>query len=416
MWQRLRNLRPAIRVLQRSLRPVLPAALAITPLGAPHVATFCEGGLGGLRVKSEKPPPKAARSSTLDPSTPLDVRLGLTKAEDVAFPLRWGIIGAGPISSDWCKCLAEVPGARLEMVAARDAKKAADFATAHGVSRSCKSYDELVKDPAIDIVYIGTVTPMHKEHTLMAIAAGKHVLCEKPLAVTAADAREMYAAAEAKGVMLLEGMWTRYFPAVDHARTLVSEGVIGEVRMVQADFPEICYALQFAPLFLGAKEPPSAVVSAGTGKGGSGAVLQYGSRGCAMLSMPPWACESPEVCEVLGTEGRITLDLWGMHPTRITVQLTPEFCWDEPQGHTSTAQNGVQPRLEQHVYPLPQPAGLPAKGWNFVNQHGFIYQAQAIHRCLAAGLRECPQFTKAESLHIMDLLDKIEKGIEDPCR
>ncbi|CAE7465950.1 dhdh, partial [Symbiodinium pilosum] len=348
-------------------------------------------------------------------ATPLDVRLGLTKPEDVSFKLRWGILGCGPISSDWCKCLKEVPGAVLQSCAARDAGKAAKFAASHGVERVAGDYQALVADPNVDIVYIGTITPLHKEQAMMAINAGKHVLCEKPIATTAADAAELYAAAEAKGVALIEGMWTRYFPAVEHARAAIELGRIGEVRMVQADFPEICYAVQYAPLFFG-DGAPSTVVSAGTGSTGAGAVIHYANRGAAVLSFPNWACEVPEVCEVIGTKGRITLDNWGMHPARITIQLTTEQCWDEPQGHTSTAQNGVRPHMEQVTYPVPEPAGLPAAGWNYVNQHGFLYQAEAVHRCLAAGLKECPQFTKAESMRIMQLLDEIEKGVTDTCR
>jgi len=312
--------------------------------------------------------------------------------------------------------LAEVPGAVLESVAARDQSKATAFATQHGVSKVAASYGDLVNDPNVDIVYIGTITPLHKEQTLMAIASGKHVLCEKPLAISAADAEEMYAAAEAKGVALIEGMWSRYFPAIEHARCAVEQGIIGDVKMVQADFPEICYAVQFAPLFFGSWQSPAAVVSAGTGSGGAGAVIQYGGQGVAVLSFPSWKCEVPEVCEVIGTKGRITLDAWGTHPTRITIRKTTDQCWDEPQGHTSTAQNGVTPDSEQYVYPVPEPAGLPAAGWHYVNQHGFLYQAEAVHRCLAAGLHECPQFTKADSMRIMNLLDDIEKGITDPCR
>lgn len=347
-------------------------------------------------------------------ATPLDIRLGLTKPQDVAHKLRWGIIGCGPISADWCKSLKDVPGAELKSCAARDVQKAKQFAEEHGISKAAASYKELVEDPEVDIVYIGTITPLHKEQTLMAIAAGKHVLCEKPIATSLTDAEEMYAAAEAKGVALIEGLWTRYFPAVEHARAAVELGVIGEVQMVQADFPEICYALQYAPLFFGSTEATQ-VTSAG-GPSGAGAVLRYGNQGAAVLSFPSWRCEVPEVCEVIGTKGRITLDDWGAHPSRVTIRLTTEQCWDEAQGHTATAQNGVRPHTEQVTYPLPEPAGLPAAGWHFVNQHGFVYQAEAIHRCLAAGLKECPQFTKAESLRIQRLLDEIEKGITEPCR
>ena len=145
-----------------------------------------------------------------DPTTPLDVRSGLTTADGTSFPLRWGFIGTGGISSDWAKCLtASCPGATLASVAARTEATAAAFAEEHGVTRSAASYEELVADPEVDIIYIGTITPLHKAHTMLAIAAGKHVLCEKPLAESAADAEEMYAAADAQGVMLQEGMWTR---------------------------------------------------------------------------------------------------------------------------------------------------------------------------------------------------------------
>lgn len=408
MWTRLGSTLRACRPAAGSAALAAAAGgLALAPLSfGPGNVAFCEG-------KVQQRPSDLAKPK---PQTPLDIRLGLTKAEDVNYRLRWGIIGCGPISSDWCKCLKEVPGAVLEAVAARDPKKAAAFAKDHGVSRSCASYADLVADPNVDIVYIGTIMPLHKEQVLMALKAGKHVLCEKPLTENAADARELYELAEAKGVMLVEGLWTRYFPAVEHARFAVEEGIIGDVRMVQADFPELCYPVQYAALFFGAVERPSAVASAGSGDGGSGAVLRYGSRGCAVLSFPTWQCEVPEVCEIIGTKGRITLDKWGMHPARITIRLTPELCWDEPQGHTSAAQSGVPPHMEQYTYPLPEPAGLPAAGWHYVNQHGFVYQAEAIHRCLAAGLRECPQFTKADSLRIMELLDQIQKGIENPCR
>lgn len=395
MWRHLGSMRPSFRSMA--------AALAIAPV--PVMSVRCES----------KSSPQTAQNAMSKMTTPLDVRLGLTRPEDVRFKLRWGFIGCGPITSDWCKCLQEVPGAVLQNVAARDPTKALEFAKKHGIASSATSYTELVADPNVDIIYIGTITPLHKEQTLLAINAGKHVLCEKPLAVSAADAKEMYAAADAKGVVLIEGLWSRYFPAVEHARAAIELGVIGDVRMVQADFPELCYAVQFAPLFFGSKEAPSAIVSAGTSHA-AGAVIQYGDRGAAVLSFPSWKCEVPEVCEILGTKGRITLDEWGTHPTRITIRLTTDSCWDEPQGHTSTAQNGVKPYIEQYTYPLPEPAGLPAAGWHYVNQHGFLYQAEAIHRCLAAGLKECPQFTRSDSLRIMELLDEIEKGIKDPCR
>ena len=104
----------------------------------------------------------------------MDVKSGATKAEDVAFPLRWGIIGASRIGSDWIKCLADVPGASLAAVAARDMGRAQEYAEAHGIPTAYDSYETLVSDPEVDIVYIGTKTDDHHAHTMLAIQAVRY--------------------------------------------------------------------------------------------------------------------------------------------------------------------------------------------------------------------------------------------------
>jgi len=278
--------------------------------------------------------------------TPLDIRLGLTTAEDVNHPLRWGLIGTGNISSDWAKTLKNVPGAVLSSVAARDSSKAADFAAKYGFERVSESYQDLVNSSEVDIVYIGTITTLHKEHAMLAIQAGKHCLCEKPIALTVADAEEMFAAAKAKGVLLLEGMWSRFFPAMEHARAAIEQGQIGQVQMAQADFPDRCYAVQIGPFAFGADAKATSVVSSMrapvASTGGGAAVVNYGEAGHAIFSFPPWTCEFQETCELIGTRGRITLHDYGHAPTTITIRTTPAVCDEEPQGHTSTC---VPPRV-----------------------------------------------------------------------
>ena len=330
-------------------------------------------------------------------ATPLDLRLGLTDAADVAHPLRWGIIGTGSISSQWVASLAQCPGATVTAVAARDPERAQRFAEQHGIAAACDSYAELAASPEVDIVYVGTINRLHREHTLLALAAGKHVLCEKPLAETAADARAMYAAADARQVMLQDGVWTRYFPAVEHARTLIEEGAIGEVVLVQSDFFDPIYAVQAAPLGFGASPRPTAIAVAG--RNASAAVVEYGADRCAVLTFPPQACELPETTEIAGTKGRITLHRPAHCPTRLTVRVPEEG------GVPSLYQTRNVPAPAQvFEYPLP---GAVSLATSYPNQHGFLYQAEAIHRCLAAGLRECPQYGREESLHAMDLLTGI---------
>ncbi len=177
-------------------------------------------------------------SNNLPFTTPLDIRLGLTDAADVAFPLRWGILGAGRISAQWVMCLQACPGATVTAVAAREIDRAREFATRFGIASAYGDYTDMVASD----------TRLHKAHTLLAIEAGKHVLCEKPLAENIADAQTMYTSAKEKDVILQDGVWTRFFPAVEHARTAIEAGTIGEVVLTQSDFFDPIHAIQAVPL------------------------------------------------------------------------------------------------------------------------------------------------------------------------
>ena len=174
--------------------------------------------------------------SKLPGRTPLDIRRGLTKAGDEAHPLRWGILGAANICADWVRALANVPGATVVAVAARSRASAQSFAEEWAIPRAYEGYEHIAADAEVDIVYCGTITPLHKEHVLMMIKAGKHVLVEKPMSMSATESEAMYSAAAVEGVMLQEGMWSRFFPATEHARALIEAGHIGEIKVFQGDF------------------------------------------------------------------------------------------------------------------------------------------------------------------------------------
>jgi len=339
-------------------------------------------------------------TNNLPLSTPLDIRRGMTSAADVAFPLRWGILGAGNISGMWVEALHACEGATVSAVAARELDRAEEFARRYGVNTAYGNYREMVAADDVDIVYIGTINPLHKEHTLLAIEAGKHVLCEKPLTVNLSDAQKMYAAAEAQDVMMQDGVWTRFFPAVEHARAAIEAGTIGEVVLTQSDFFDPIYTIQAAPLAFGASASPRNVVAIGTNAGG--AIVDYGDDKYAIFTFPPRNSELPEITEIVGTAGRITLERPGHCPTRISIRIPP------PNGVPSQyrTQNAPAP-LHSFEYPLP---GSVAMRRSSPNQHGFLYQAEAVHRCLAAGLRQCPQYDKEESLHAMNVLTEINKA------
>ena len=133
---------------------------------------------------------------------PRDILLGLTKPENVGFPLRWGIVGGGEISRQFVLASRECSGATMAGVATRSLATAEAFAVAHDIEKAYDSIESMVASADIDIVYIGTPDERHKDHCMLAISAGKHVLCEKMLALSVGDAEEMYAAAQKYNVML----------------------------------------------------------------------------------------------------------------------------------------------------------------------------------------------------------------------
>lgn len=150
--------------------------------------------------------------------------------------INWGILGPGSISTKFAQGLKEVPDARITAVGSRDLDRAKVFADNFNAPNAYGSYEALVADPDVDVIYIGTPHSFHKDHTLLCLNAGKHVLCEKPFAINAAEAQEMVTFAREKKLFLMEAMWSRYLPTLVKVRELIADGAIGDLRMVQADF------------------------------------------------------------------------------------------------------------------------------------------------------------------------------------
>jgi predicted dehydrogenase len=150
--------------------------------------------------------------------------------------VRWGILSTADINN---KVLAGLPGSpAVDVVAvgSRDASRAKEFASEHGIERAHGSYEELLADPDVEAVYIPLPNGMHVEWTLAALAAGKHVLCEKPLSPRAAEVQRCFDAAERAGLVLSEGFMWRHTPQAARLESLLRDGAIGELRLVRAAF------------------------------------------------------------------------------------------------------------------------------------------------------------------------------------
>jgi predicted dehydrogenase len=171
-------------------------------------------------------------------SMPIALPLPRTPDPHDAPQLRWGILGPGWIAQRFVESLQAHTTQQVVAVASRDRRRALAFGAEWSLPKAHGSYDALFEDPDVDIVYIATTHPSHRDNAIAALNAGKHVLVEKPLAVDGAGARDIVAAAKAANRFVGEAMWTKFLPKFDVVRQLIEEGVLGEIRTVIADHGE----------------------------------------------------------------------------------------------------------------------------------------------------------------------------------
>jgi predicted dehydrogenase len=316
---------------------------------------------------------------------------------------NWAILGLGNIARKFAQDLALVPQARLHAVASRSLAKAQTFATEFEVPHAVGSYEDLLAVPGIDVVYIATPHSEHYSHTLLCLRAGLPVLCEKAFAQNVGQAQEMIRVAQEKRVFLMEAFWTRFFPAIAQALTLVKAGHIGEVKHLVADFgfaapyqaegrlfnPALAggslldigvYPLFISQLFLGAPSVVRAVATpAPTGVDLNCAIALAYSHGATASLFSTIAAHTDNRCVLYGTKGKLHL-LGRFHaPTGVQVHLTGEELSED--------------------FPYPTP-GI-----------GYHYEAAHVQECLAQGLSESPLLPLDFSLHLMQQLDAVRQQI-----
>ncbi|SDB95823.1 Predicted dehydrogenase [Sanguibacter gelidistatuariae] len=269
---------------------------------------------------------------------------------DQAPAVRWGILGAGGIAGAFAEAVTTATASSIVAVGSRSADKARSFADAHlgadaAASRVHSSYEALVADPDVDVVYVATPHSHHREHALLAIAAGKHVLVEKAFARNTAEATEVFEAARAAGVFVMEAMWTRFLPHIAAIREVLASGEIGDVITLTADHgqyfdipdthrllnPDLAggalldlgvYPVSFAHDILGVPESITAVGTlTETGVDGQvSMIFDYPGRTQAVLNCTLWAA-TPTAATITGTKGRIEIDGAFYAPTGYRVVL-----------------------------------------------------------------------------------------------
>ena len=246
--------------------------------------------------------------------------------------IRWGIISTGGIASTFASELAQTDSGSAVAVGSRRAASAEAFGERFGIPNRHDSYEALVADPEVDAVYVGTPHPMHHEDALLALRAGKHVLCEKPFTMNAAEAEELVAEARQRELFLMEAMWARFLPHMREIRRLLGDGALGEIVHVIADHcqwfeedakhrlfaPELgggalldlgIYPVSFASMVLGVPNRVEAIADpAFTGVDAQTSILLgYESGAHALLNCTLRAVGSTRA-SIVGTDARIEID------------------------------------------------------------------------------------------------------------
>lgn len=155
--------------------------------------------------------------------------------------LRWGILAPGGIARSFAQALQAETGQRIVACGSRDLGRASEFASQFGGFTAHGSYEELVADPNVDVVYVASPHSAHRDHALLALRAGKPVLVEKAFARNAAEASEVIDEARSRGLFCMEAMWSRFLPRYDVVRRAVAEGLLGRLDDVVADHGQLLY-------------------------------------------------------------------------------------------------------------------------------------------------------------------------------
>jgi predicted dehydrogenase len=321
--------------------------------------------------------------------------------------IKWGIIGLGNIAHQFANDLMLIGDAELAAVASRDAEKSREFAKKYNCNTAYSSYDALIEDPEIDILYIATPHSSHAELSIKALQNNKHVLCEKPIALNYADALRMIAASKANNTFFMEAFWTRFNPSFRAAFSRIQKGEIGEVKYINADFAFradnlggignrktdmnlgggslldigvyplfLCYIVLGIPTEILAK---SNFYQTGADLQTS-MILQYENAQAILHSS--FVSTSNTKATINGSEGRINLNT----------------LWHEAQSYTINVGNQEEEIL------------LPTKG------KGFTYEIEECHHCIRDKSIESNLWSHQNSLDLIKIVDQVRHqiGLEYP--
>ncbi|MFV0528322.1 MAG: Gfo/Idh/MocA family protein [Lachnospiraceae bacterium] len=321
--------------------------------------------------------------------------------------MKVGILGAGNIANHMAEAIQGLDtSVEGYAVAARDLARAEEFAQKWGITRACGSYEEMLQDPAVDLVYVATPHIFHYEHAKLCLEHGKSVICEKPFTVNAKQAEELYRIAAEKKLLITEAIWTRYMPSRRMIDEIMQSNVIGEITSLSANLgydlhnvPRMqelalaggalldlsVYTINFAFMFFGSKvkEVSSSCVKLDTGADAQDSITFLYEDGRMAVLYTTMLAEPNRLGEINGTKGCI-----------------------EVQNINNCEEIRVRNEKREIIKVYEIPAQI----------NGYEYEILACRDALEQGLLECPQMPHSETLEVLKMMDRIRKdwGITFP--
>ena len=320
--------------------------------------------------------------------------------------LKVGILGAGGIACAMAKTISQMPSACCFAVASRDLEKARKFAEKWGIKKAYGSYEEMLSDPGVDLVYVATPHSHHYPHVRLCLEHGKHVLCEKAFTVNAAQARELFRIAKDKRLLLTEAMWTRYLPMRGTINEVLRSGIVGKPWLLTANLGYMISDVERL------KEPSLA----------GGALLDVGVYPLNFAAMvfgnDPVSIQGSAVLSDKGVDRQDSITL-RYADGRMAVLNATMMGMSDRRG-VIDCDNGM---LEIVNINCPQELRVYNRERVLIASYrapkcitGYEYEVEACIRALDAGGIECPLMPHAETVRMMEWMDglRAQLGVRYP--
>lgn len=322
------------------------------------------------------------------------------------FSTKIGILGAGNIAGTLAVTMQGLPEVECYAVASRNLEKAQDFAKRYGFQKAYGSYEEMLADEAVELVYIATPHSHHYQHMKLCIEAGKHVLCEKAFTTTRAQAEEIFRLAKERDVLVTEAIWTRYMPSRKIISDLLAEGVIGEVKTLTAN---LSYAISDKERIIRPELAGGALLDVGVYTLNF-ALMHFGNsiaKKQSVVHLTETGVDGQNVITLSYEDGRLAIlnsGIYGLSDRQGIFYGSKGFMVVENINDPQEVKIYDEERKLCRTIPMPEQI------------NGYEYEILETIDCIQKGKRECPSMSHADTLEVMEMMDSFRKewGVRYP--